>query len=536
MTSAHLGLTSDLNYRDLEAFCAAVKRNSKSPNLLGRSVHLWDTAGSKIRKFAQGCLKLYRTAALRSAAIRGSTPEDYANIKKVETILGRTGMVMGHLSYFNTLWSLKSVMSELRQVAHKIALNPDDFELYDKRNELIERKDRLKKELALSSTFMGLGMGSMLCQTLAMKGVRAAPFAGSIISGVEVMLNLGSGLNKVRKNIIKSKNAHAKLKEQEQKIRDLYNKHQPLFDANLRRSAAVLRNARTIKVLNKPEYPRYEFLTSVIGQASLLVNTASTAILIAGVFGAVAATIAVTPLNVASLALLGIGLAAVVLKWIYVNQASWKIDLRSMILNWKLDNRSAKQKDLQERLAKLEKDRAKFEKKGAKYSKNHIEKQLKRIEEEAKQLEIQKNELRDEKMGEIFQRKFGKIFDIQSVELLKDAALDLRNDSHGKEYLEEFFRLFSHRLNEAHLPNDQPLTLVEIKELLGKISPQNALNLLGENLTPQQATAVMAKDFSFLQSLNEERIKILGNQFISEREAESRKAFLTDFGSLFVSL
>lgn len=534
MTFSHLNLKTDLNFKDLEVLCSAAHQRSVAPRYLGRTVTVWDNAGSRIRKFAQGCLKAYRTAALRAAAIEGGTEIDFTHIKKYENYLGKTGLVMSYLSYTNTLISLKNVRAQIASLARRAKKQPDNLDLQDQLKILRERQMHLKKEIGLSSTILGLGMGSMLCQTLALKGLRAAPYVGAIIGGVETFMNLGGKLNGLCKVIAHYPQKDAIKKTQENRIVDLYMSHRSNFDLKTSRSAGLLRDMRFVKIQSGAAIKPFDFAISLINWLNLLVNSATTSILIAGVFGAVAATAAVGSLNIASLALLGIGLAAIALKWVHVNQYGWKLSLEAMIVDWKIHNREKVRLDLTTKIEVL-KDQKKIALESNPKNAKRLRLKFEQIDEELRRLESRKQELISEKMNEVFRIKFGKSFDLQSVELLKDAALDLRNDVAGVQYLKDFFMLFGKNLHPAQLKSSVDLTVQEMGHLLMRMHHLKAEEMMNGSLISDQQKKIFDGDFSPLQSLAASALASLNKDLQLERERQSRISFLEKFASLFTT-
>ncbi len=498
---------------------------------------IWGNAGSHIRKFAHGCLKTFRTTAVRAALIEGRANVDHAHIKITEDVLGKAGMVMGYATYAQLLLSYGNIQLEVASMRRRVKRHPDNGDLKDKLVALRKRQKNLLNDLGKKSAFLGLGVGGMICQTLVLKGVRAAPYVGQIIKGVETFLLLGDKLHGLGAKVKKNQTRKLDKATQEQRIRDLYQKHRFNLDPELKRAAGMLRDARFVKVHKKFEFSRYAFATDAIRYLSLLVSSASTAIAIAGAFGAVAASVALGPLNIATLALLGISLVAIALRWIHANHYSWKLNLQAMITDWRIDKKEEIQSDLKQSIKLLQEQSELTESRSPAdaLTPEQLEQKLECINAELLRLKGRKIELTDAKMGEIFRKKFGEHFDLQSVEMLKDAALDLRNNAEGVKYLQEFFSLFDKTLYPAQLKSNQALTIEGMGALLRELQPLQAKLLMQRTFDSNQQKEILRGNQTPFASLDTHALHAMRAQLQIERERLSRISFLEKFGSLFVT-
>lgn len=509
-----LNQISNEDWQDLKVLCSPWTETSNS-NFLKKTVRTWESSGSKICSFVNKLLAETRKGFVRSAQNRQMTIPDYHGMRQIENALKKGSTLMGMLTIPDVCLDILDCNLEIRRLSSLNSRNSQP-----QLQAISRRRENLLKKLATSCSFLGLNLVST---ALGVYGGPTAQFAGQLLGSVGVLLGPYYALNKLKCAV----RERSELKGEDAKTEMLANRYLPTLNLNLKGPAEELLKTRNFTIKNKKSHNRFKFAVSLIGLTSALISLTICAIHIAGSLGFLAAGVAVSPLNIAALALAGIALAALASRHIYLNRSNWKMNVKQMVQDWQVSYQNTAQKSLEKRLLQL-RQRAELIQVSDARKQQKIEDKLQQIEAKINKLQSAQQTLDAKRVQLVFQKTFGKTTDPNRMRILKDAALALRGQPEGREFLQQFFQAFGGSLSS----------------LDSNLNPTPGAALSWFNSLPDESeirSQVVASadanddrdDIAIPREIDREKLFAAHRAYL---EAKKRENFLEEFKGLFIPI
>ncbi len=519
--------------KHLEALYAPNHEIAVSGKYLGRSIRPLHDTSSGICKYAKYLFRVLRAFANPQKAQGKEISKGSRFTLGADKGTSYAAQALGGLNLAlssSEIRHLRILIDELRKQA-AFTDDPSEKARFQKEIQDLEKKhNKVLKNLAIASTFLGLGVGSVVAEMIASRGLNAAGFVAKAFSGVGGLLNLALSTYRI-KHLVDS---HTQLKEKAKDIDLFARDHLSALDSASRDSGAHLINAYKNRVKKLHSNHRFNSFMAATELVQALLSFTAQTIIITGLFVSVSAAVALTPIGHVVLALLGLCLLSMAVRLVYENGQTWMLNLRQVQARWQEGRLIHEQKRVDAKLRHLDEGIAQF---GASkridslvVSKNKQLKRRDRIEHKIEKLHHAQHQLACAKVQACYRKVFKGPSDLESIGQLADAALTLRKDQAGTAFLEGFFKLFGKQVPELNLETAEDLYRM-LCQLPEKEMPSTILEHWQDLKTMQKDDAL-----DHLHNLSEVEGVELREELAKALEPKFELQFLGEFQALFASM